>query len=154
MTILSFNARKIDRLAHHKSPMLVVPVFTDHSLKGDLSAVDQQLGGVIEQTLALGDFSGELGSYAAMVGKGSLERLVLVGCGDASLFDRAAQRKLVGTVSAVVAKGKATAATVTLAHLAVGNDDLAFLLESIAKHTTLACYVYGDDHCRATESSA
>ena len=30
MAILSFNARKIDRLADHKSEMLVVPLFIDH----------------------------------------------------------------------------------------------------------------------------
>ena len=69
MAILSFNARKIDRLADHKSEMLVVPLFIDHILKDDLSAVDQQLAGPITNTLALGDFSGELGTLClAMAG--------------------------------------------------------------------------------------
>ena len=47
------------------------------------------------------------------------------------------------TLSAVMSKGKAKQATVTLAHLAIDDDDLAYLLEDIGKHTTLACYVYG-----------
>ncbi len=143
MAILSFNARKIDRLADHKSEMLVVPLFIDHILKDDLSAVDQQLAGPITNTLALGDFSGELGTHASLAGNSSLQRLVLVGCGDATLFDRAAQRKFAQTLSAVMSKGKAKQATVTLAHLTIDDDDLAYLLEDIGKHTTLACYVYG-----------
>ena len=142
MTTLSFTARKIDRIAEHKTPMLVVPMFEDHVLDEDLDRIDAQFGGALSQTLALGDFSAKPGSHVALAGNKSIQRVIMIGCGFAASFDTAAQHKFAETAATAMAKGKARDATLNLASLPVTSADLGTILEVFAKHVTMACYVY------------
>lgn len=152
MTSLSFSARKINSLAAQKTAAMVLGLFDDHTPATQLAAVDSVIGGVIAQTLALGDFIGKSGTHTALTGNKSIKRVLLVGCGERSAFDRQAQRKFAQTVAAMLAKGAATDAIINIDGLAADHTTAATLCEDLAQYITLDAYVYSETIARPKDN--
>lgn len=142
MVKLSFTARATDRLAETKTPCLLVPVFEDHAMSDDLKALDAHLSGAITRAMEIGDFVAKAGKTLVLIGSDSIKRVVLIGCGDAGRFDRAAQRKFAENTARVLAAGQAKEALVSVANLPIEASELALTLEELARHTTMGCYRY------------
>lgn len=151
MTSLSLSARKLSSLASQKTGALVIPLFDDHASNEQITSLDKLLGDTIQRTLALGDFTGKLGTHTSVVGNQRIKRVVLVGCGPRGGFDRAAQRKFAETVASVLAKGAATDAIVDLDSLAIDPDGAASVCEDLGKHIVMAIYVYTETIARPKE---
>jgi len=142
MPRLTFSARKLSSFISQKTGAMVIPVFTDHSPNAQISALDTALGGSIQRTLTLGDFTGKLGTHANLLGIRGIKRVILVGCGSRVEFDRAAQRKFAQTSASVLAKSAATDATVDISDLAVDETGAANVCEDIGHYITTETYVY------------
>ncbi len=142
MTTITFSARSIADAATARSQCAVVPVFTRRKLSAAAAQLDAATGGAIRTALALGDFSGKSGETLLLPGAGGVKRLLLVGCGDAGKFDRAAARKYVESVYTALAATQAADATLHTAELTPTDADPAWLLAHLARHLVTAAYRY------------
>lgn len=142
MTTLTLTARKTDRIAEQKTACLLIPVFEDLKTADVLTSVNSAVGGTLSAVLALGDFTGKCGSKVELPGNDRLQRILLVGCGESTTFDVAAQRKFAKTAATALASGRFTEALMTLADLPISAEDCAQLIENCAQALCLSTYVY------------
>lgn len=67
-----------------ESPLLFVPVVASTGFPADLAPLDTRLGGTLRAAWSAGDVSGKLDDTLLLYGSGGLERVVLIGMGDAA----------------------------------------------------------------------
>lgn len=142
MTDISFTARKIDNASKASSQCAIVPVFTRKKLSVAAQQLDQASSGAIASVLALGDFSGKSGQTCVLPGSGAVKRILLVGCGDAKAFDRAAAREFIQSVSKALLHINARDAMLHSADLQPGDGDARWFLSHLAQQITCAGYRY------------
>jgi leucyl aminopeptidase len=143
MTDMSFSARKVDDAASVTCQCAVVPVFT-HSkkLSGAAAQLDHATSGVIRTALDLGDFTGKTGQSCLLPGTGKIKRLLLLGCGDASSFDRAAALEFGQALAKAMKTIQAKDAMLHAGGLKVKDGDADWLLTTLARQLTCAGYRY------------
>ena len=121
---------------------VVIGAFSGHKGTLSLSADAEQLHaqGVFANTLALGDFTGELGKHVILPGPKNKGRVVLVGLGVADKFDAKAYKKATQTALGALASTQTSDVVFTLHKLAVpGLDNAAkSRIAAVAAHE--ACY--------------
>ena len=142
MSKLTFTARKIKDAAQVRSQCAILPVFGKKALSTAAQQVDKACDGAVSAAIDLGDFSGKSGQTCMLPGVGGNKRLLLVGCGDKSKFDRAAARELAKAISKALASCEASEATVYCSDLEVKDGDPQWLLAWLARHFTCTAYRY------------
>ena len=142
MSKLTFTARKIKDAAQARSQCAILPVFGKKALSTAAQQVDKACDGAVSAAIDLGDFSGKSGQTCMLPGVGGNKRLLLVGCGDKSKFDRAAARELAKAISKALASCEASEATVYCSDLEVKAGDPQWLLAWLARHFTCTAYRY------------
>ncbi len=75
-----------------KTPLLILPV-SKGSMPATLAGVDKAVGGVISRCWASGDFTGAKDETALLYPAGGIERVLLVGMGDAAKVSHALVRR-------------------------------------------------------------
>ena len=142
MSKLTFTARKIKDAAQARSQCAILPVFGKKALSTAAQQVGKACDGAVSAAIDLGDFSGKSGQTCMLPGVGGNKRLLLVGCGDKSKFDRAAARELAKAISKALASCEASEATVYCSDLEVKDGDPQWLLAWLARHFTCTAYRY------------
>jgi leucyl aminopeptidase len=142
MTKLSFTARKIKDASKAKSQCAILPVFSKKTLSTAAQQLDKASAGAVAAAIALGDFTGKSGQSCMLPGVDGNKRVLLVGCGDKTSFDRAAARELGKTISKALANCEAGEATLYSDDLELQDGDSRWLLSWLARHFTCAAYRY------------
>lgn len=142
MSTINFTARRISDLGAVSTQCAILPVFNDAKLSTTARQLDRASGGAISGALKLGDFSGKTGQALMLPGSGKARRLLLIGCGDAKKFDRAAARKFVEQVYARLSGNPATDALLDVTGLKPSDGDTAWLLTYLARHLVSSAYRY------------
>ena len=142
MTALTFTARKIDDASKGSSQCVILPLYHRKKLSPEAQQLDDASGGMIKRAMALGDFSGKSGESCLLPGVVGAKRLLLVGCGDSTTFDRAAAREFFRTLAKAVNAIKAGDAVLHTADLHLKDADSAWLLESMSRQLVCAGYRY------------
>ena len=137
----SFTARKATNIAGLSSACLVLPIFKDQKLEGDIAELDTKMSGAITRAIALGDFTAEAGTAVSLLGNDRVQRILLLGCGSADDFDLGSSKKLAQAAGKNLASTKAREAHI-LESLPLSSEDSAQLLETLATEILWSCYVY------------
>lgn len=138
----SFTARKATNIAGLSSACLVLPIFKDQKLEGDIAKLDTKMSGAITRAVALGDFTAEAGTALSLLGNERVQRILLLGCGSADDFDLGSSRKLAQAAGKNLASTKAREAHIALEGLPLSSEDGAQFLETLATEILWSCYVY------------
>jgi leucyl aminopeptidase len=138
----SFTARKATNIAGLSSACLVLPIFKDQKLEGDIAELDTKMSGAITRAIALGDFTAEAGTAVSLLGNDRVQRILLLGCGSADDFDLGSSKKLAQAAGKNLASTKAREAHIALESLPLSSEDSAQLLETLATEILWSCYVY------------
>jgi len=142
MTAMTFIARDVSDAAAATTQCAILPLFRNAKLAGAALQLDRASSGGIKDALALGDFSAKSGESIMLPGTDAAKRILLLGCGEAKKFDRAAMRKFSQHLYHALEHKQATEATLHLAGLALKTDDYHWLLAHLARHLTAASYRY------------
>ena len=142
MTGITFKARHIDDAARASTACAIVPIFATKKLPQAAQQLDQLGSGSISGALKLGDFSGKAGQTLFLPGAGATKRLLLIGCGEAKKFDRAAARQFTDSLCTAINTTQAKDALVLTADLDIKDGDTAWLLEGLARRVTASLYRY------------
>jgi len=143
MPNLTFSAREVADPASASSQCAVIPLFSDKkSLPAEARAFDRAGDGAIKAALALGDFSARKGQTLFLPGAGGARRMLLVGCGQAKKFDRAAMRGFCADLYGALKKTTAGNAMLHLGALGLGKKEACWFLAYLARHLTTADYRY------------
>ena len=138
----SFTARNATNIAGLSSACLVLPIFKDRKLEGDIAKLDTKISGAITRAIALGDFTAEAGTAVALLGNDRVQRILLLGCGSADDFDLGSSKKLAQAAGKNLASTKAREAHIALEGLPLSSEDSAHFLETLATEILWSCYVY------------
>jgi leucyl aminopeptidase len=92
--------------------------------------------------LKLGDFTGKPGETAMLPGAGGARRLLLLGCGDAARFDRAAAREFCQVLYTALNATQAKDALLHTADMDIKDGDVGWLLAYLARLLSTASYRY------------
>ena len=138
----SFTARNATNIAGLSSACLVLPIFKDRKLEGDIAKLDTKISGAITRAIALGDFTAEAGTAVSLLGNDRVQRILLLGCGSADDFDLGASKKLAQAAGKNLASTKAREAHIALEGLPLSSADSAQFLETLATEILWSCYVY------------
>ena len=142
MTAITFTARKIADAARGSSQCVILPLFHRRKLTAAAQQLDDASGGAIKAAIALGDFSGKSGESCILPGVGASRRLLLVGCGDAATFDRAAAREFARTLTKAINATRASDAVLHITDLHPKDGNTPWLMQTLAQHLTCASYRY------------
>jgi leucyl aminopeptidase len=142
MTAITFTARDVSDAATATSQCAIVPLYHGAKLSGAALKLDRSSSGAIKAALALGDFSAKTGETLILPGTGAAKRLLLIGCGDAKKFDRAAARNFSQQLYRALEHKQATEAMLHLAGLKLKEKDALWMLNYLARHLTAAAYRY------------
>ncbi len=142
MLAMTFTARDIKDVATAATQCAIVPLFQGVKLSGAALKLDKASSGAIKSALALGDFSAKSGEIVMLPGAGSRKRILLLGCGDAKKFDRAAARKFCQQLYRALEFTQATEAMLHLAALELKEKEAAWTLAYLARHLVAASYRY------------
>ncbi len=141
-THLTFIARDIVEVTSTATQCAILPLFHGMALSGTALELDQFSSGAISAALALGDFTAKSGESLMLPGVGVSKRILLLGCGEAKKFDRAAVRKLCQHVYRALDSKQATEATLHLAALELDETEATWMLAYLARHLVAASYRY------------
>jgi leucyl aminopeptidase len=113
--------------ASKKAGVLVIGVFERRRLSDIGAAIDRAADGHLRGILANGDLAGETNTSLLLYDVPGVRarRVLLVGCGKANAFDRAAYRKVNAYVAGVLERSRATDALTCLPAIAVRGMDPA-----------------------------
>ncbi|QFU77896.1 leucyl aminopeptidase [Halioglobus maricola] len=139
---MKFSARKVEDASTATSACAVLPLFKGEALSGEAKKLDKASGGAISASIKLGDFKGKTGEGHTLLGCGKLKRILLIGCGEKTSFDRSAAREFVGGLYAALNHLDAKDALLLLGDIAVTDGDEAWLLEMLARQLTSSAYRY------------
>ncbi len=142
MTNISFKARRIANPATANTACAIVPVFSRGKLPEAAQQLDQLSAGAISAALKIGDFSGKPGQTLFLPGTGPAKRLLLIGCGGAKKFDRAAARLFTESLCRAIHTTQAKDALIVTGDLTLKDGDLPWLLECLARDVTASLYRY------------
>jgi len=142
MTSITIKARRIDDAGKATTACAIVPIFATKKLPEAAQQLDHLASGGISGALKLGDITGKTGQILFLPGVGSIKRILLIGCGAAKKFDRAAARQFTESACAAINKTQARDALVLMADLKVKDDDSTWLLETFARQATASLYRY------------
>jgi leucyl aminopeptidase len=142
MTAITFTAREISDAAKPTCQCAILPVFTSKKLSRAARQLDEASSGAIKAALELGDFTGKSGETLLLPGAGGARRLLLVGCGDAASFNRAAAREFAQSVYKGLRHTRTTDAILHTADLKMQDGEPRWLLEFSARHLSCAAYRY------------
>ena len=142
MTNISFKARRIANPATANTACVIVPVFSAKKLPKAAQQLDQLTAGAISAALKVGDFSGKAGQTLFLPGTGPAKRLLLIGCGEAKKFDRAAARLFTESTCKAIHTTQAKDALILTGDLTLKDGDLPWLLECLARGVTSSLYRY------------
>ena len=154
MPKLTFTVRKVSDLATQKSAALVLPVFKEQSMNSRLKALDAALGGSIKRVVELGDFSGESGSTQWLPGAGGLQRVLLVGAGDAAEASAKQEQKFCDSVAKALGTAKAKEALIDLSALPHADEDGSKLPERLGTALARALYRYTETLTKKQDAPA
>lgn len=142
MTNLSVSARQVSDAGSARTQCAVLPVFSGKQPTATARALDAGLGGAVKAALDLGDFSAEPGKTLLLTGSGPVKRVLLVGCGQARSFDRAAQRSFCDAIGRTLRDSKAADALVYVGELKLDGDSSEWLCDYLARKVATALYSY------------
>jgi leucyl aminopeptidase len=142
MTAMTFIAREIDDVTSTPTQCAILPVFHGMALSGVALELDKFSSGAISTALALGDFTAKSGESLMLPGVGTIKRMLLLGCGDAKKFDRAATRKFSQQLYRALESKQAVEATLHLAPLELDETEATWMLAYLARHLVAASYRY------------
>ena len=142
MASLSITARTISSPEQAKTQALVLLLPERKTLHQDVKALDAQLGGTISRSIKLGDFTGKAASTLWLPGSASAQRVLLVGCGDASTITAAAAQKISEVVAKALVASPAVDAVITLHALAAKLSAPSTLIEQLSLQLSMAHYQY------------
>ena len=94
MANLSITVRNVGAPEEAKTQALIVLLPERKTLPKSLKTLDVALGGTMSTTLKLGDFTGSAGSHRWLPGAGNIQRVLLIGCGDAGKMSVATAKKI------------------------------------------------------------
>lgn len=131
-------------LAEQQTDCIVVNLFAGVTAPGGATgAVDQALGGAISKLIAIGDFTGEVGTTALLYTNGQLkaERVLVVGLGSAETFDLGGVRKAAATAQKALQACNGVKQYATIVHGAgVGGIEASTAAQATAEGALLASY--------------
>ncbi len=142
MSRIRFSARSIDNAGTATTACAVLPLHAGAGLSGSARELDEACGGGISDALKLGDFSAKAGESLLLPGGGGARRILLLGCGEADKFDRAAARKLCDKAIQKVRATQAADALVYINQVKLKSQDLPVTLAYLAREFTAASYRY------------
>ncbi len=142
MSAMTFTAREIKDVAAAGTQCAIVPLFHNAKLSGAALKLDKAASGAIRSALALGDFSAKSGESLMLPGAGAIKRILLLGCGDAKSFDRAAVRKFCHQVYRALDSKQATTAMLHLAALNLREKEALWALSYLSRHLVACAYRY------------
>ena len=103
MATLSITARTTGAAELIKTQALAILMPGRKTLSTALKALNTRLGGTITRSLQNGDFTGSAGSHMWLPGAGSVDRVLLVGCGDPGKLNAAQSKKISEALSRALA---------------------------------------------------
>jgi leucyl aminopeptidase len=139
---MSFVARDISDATTTATQCAIVPLFHAEKLSGTALSLDRATSGAIKAALELGDFTAKAGESLMLPGAGAAKRILLVGCGDATKFDREGARKFSQVLWRALESKQASEATLHLSLLKLKEKETIWLLAYLARHLTAASYRY------------
>ncbi|MDZ7784859.1 MAG: leucyl aminopeptidase [Halioglobus sp.] len=142
MPAISFSARKIPDAAARATQCAVLPMFSGEQLSPEALQLDEASGGAISALLKLGDFTGKKGETFFLPGAGSAKRILLVGCGKAKKFDRAAMRGFCDKFYEALKNTRATEATLHLPAAIEEEQECRWFISYLARYLVTANYRY------------
>jgi len=144
MSSIKFTPKNIADAAQATTACAVVPIFGRKGLSEAAKQMDKASSGAVSSALKLGDFKGSKGETIMLPGVGAVKRLLLVGCGSQSKFDRAAARKFILSSYVALNATQAKDAIIYTADLTPHDADDSWLLSTLARHITAASYRYDE----------
>lgn len=142
MSAITFTARDVKDIATAATQCAILPLFQGAKLSGAALKLDKASSGAIKSALALGDFGAKSGESLMLPGVGAIKRILLIGCGDAKNFDRAAARKMSQQLYRALESKQATEAMLHLAPLKMKEKDATWTLSYLSRHLVAASYRY------------
>lgn len=142
MSAITFTARDVKDVTTAATQCAILPLFQGVKLSGAALKLDKATSGAIKTALALGDFSAKSGESLMLPGVGSIKRILLIGCGDAKRFDRAAARKMSQQLYRALESKQASEAMLHLAALKMKEKDATWTLSYLSRHLVAAAYRY------------
>ncbi|MFT4824884.1 MAG: leucyl aminopeptidase [Halioglobus sp.] len=144
MSAIKFNSKNISDAANAATACAVVPIFGRKGLSEAARQMDKASMGAVSSALKLGDFTAAAGETLMLSGAGSAKRLLLVGCGSQSKFDRAAVRKFISSTYAALNGTQAKDAIIYAEDLTPADADTTWMLSTLARKITSASYRYSE----------
>jgi leucyl aminopeptidase len=142
MSNMTFAARDFKEATAATTECAILPMFQSARLSGAALELDKASSGMIKNTLALGDFSAKAGETLMLPGVGKTKRILLIGCGEAKKFDRAAARKFSQQLYRALEHKHADHALLHLAPLALKDAEAKWMLAYLARHLVVGAYRY------------
>jgi leucyl aminopeptidase len=142
MTAITFTARRIADVAGASCQCAILPVFSRKKLAGEAQQLDAASGGSISAALSMGDIKGKAGETLMLPGAGASKRILLLGCGPSSKFDRTVARKVIGALYEALNATSAADATLHAGELPLSGNDVPWFYECLARALTTAAYRY------------
>ena len=142
MATLSITARAAGSAELIKTQALAVLMPERKTLSPELKALDKRLGGTVARSLQNGDFTGSAGSQLWLPGAGSVERVLLVGCGDLGNPTAGEFKKISEALSRALVASPANDAQVLMECLTKKLKNPTALMEQISFSLSLAHYQY------------
>ena len=143
MATLSVTARTAGSAELIKTQALAILMPERKTLSPALKALDKQLGGTMARSLQNGDFTGSAGGQLWLPGAGSVERVLLVGCGDPGKLDAAQTKKVSEALSRALVASPAKDAQILMECLTQKLKDPLALMEQMSLSLSMAHYQYG-----------
>ncbi len=144
MSAINFTSRNIADAAKAATACAVVPVFSRKGLSEAAEQMDKASGGAVASALKLGDFTATKGTTLMLCAAGSAKRILLVGCGNRSKFNRDAARLFIQASYSALNATQAKDAIFYTADLSPSDGDTAWLLDTLARQITAASYRYSE----------
>ncbi len=132
--------------ARRKTGVLVIGVFQRRKLSDVGQRIDRATDGHLSRILANGDLDGRTDTSLMLYdvpGVGA-RRVLLVGCGKSSAFDRRTYRRVNAHVAGILERSRATRAVTTLPAIAVKGMETGHRARITAEATTAAQYRFDE----------
>ena len=143
MATLSITARTAGSVELIKTQALAILMPERKTLSPALKALNKGLGGTITRSLQNGDFTGSAGSHIWLPGAGSVDRVLLVGCGDPGKLNATQSKKITEALSRALTASPAKDAQILMECLTRKLKNPAALMEQMSLSLSLAHYQYG-----------
>ena len=142
MANLSITVRNVGAPEQAKTQALILLLPERKTLPKSLKTLDVELDGTVATTLKLGDFTGSAGSHRWLPGRGNVQRVLLIGCGDASKMSVATAKKISEGLAKTLVGSAAVDALISFSGLPPKIGSISQLIEQISLQLSLAHYQY------------